>query len=136
MGMDSAPASAYVISWDNLKSIVPQACQAFEDVWHGLTLDEIAQEWTRDCEAFEDDDDKNKALQAAWDSLCEVFTATTRVDDSELSLELGYYDSELGGQYDDLEDGAFLVLWGCISLTPAAERIKDKIEEARWTVYG
>jgi hypothetical protein len=139
MGMDSAPASAYVISEADLNSLCPKEFGEFlrlckESPEEGI--DGVAQQWDKETDVYEDDDDANQKLNGAWSALHQAFADKTRVGDSELELELCYYNADDGGQYDDLEDGAFFVVWGCTMLTPAAENIRDKLEEKRWTIYG
>jgi len=160
MSMDSAPARAYTISEANLNSLCPKEFGVFKrlcDESPEGCIDGVAQQWSMDqivwresvgvkggvTTTFEESPEKEKDLEAAWKALEEAFTKVTATPDdlssgdSELTLELSYYDKEKGGAYDDIgESQALFIVWGCVQLTPAAIRIQDKIEEQSWTVFA
>jgi hypothetical protein len=130
MGMGNAPCHAWIISLEGLKAICPEAVEAFEAILteRDFTWDSFA----RDLELEEVPDD----LLAHWETLQRAFEAATTVNGSHLELDIGFYDSEKGDLYDELESGCYFTVDGVTQLTEAGRKFKEHLTEQSWTVFG
>ena len=139
MGMGSAPASAWTISNENLRKIVPQEYDHLLSILESndLNLDNIALSMQCDSK-FSEDKNVDKALGYALDNLSTAFRDKTSMvnANSHLEITLNYYNSEDGDRYDELEDGAFWTVEGVEMLTPSGNKFREFLEFSRWTIYG
>lgn len=162
MGMGAAPASGWTISEENIQQIVPEAWDKFSSIlrkYHITTYD-VADAMRQESDIEVEIPDRelaaneviilaeeteaaqaqaNVEINDALNHLCNEFTKATTsglANDSALTLELSYYSSDDGDRYDDLEDGAIWLVEGVEHKTPAGYRFADKLEFARWTIFG
>ena len=134
MGMGYAPNAAYVMTWDDIKAIVPDAAQQFEDALGEDTVEAY-------CRAYnfeETAEEFGEEVGRAFDALVAAFERITETSGASLSLELGYHDiNDNGDRYDSTEVcGGFFFVEGAEALTPAGERFKDHIHFAQWVEFG
>ena len=130
MGMEPYPASGYVVSWDNIKKLCPLQAERLEAACEsdGISLDEYAAE--------EPNPDGEGAVDICFSDLLEEFEKITEVNGTGLELSIFYYNSEDGGRYDELEDGANWSVSGMTALTPAGVKFNNLVGFQRWTVFG
>ena len=76
----------------------------------------------------EPEGDKEERMEELYAALLKAFKTKT-----ELTLITCYHDAESRG--DDLDGGSFAIE-DAYQLTPAAERLKDKIERKHWVTRG
>ena len=82
-----------------------------------------------DIEEVTDEDESN--LRCLYSNLQTAFNKATG-----LSIEVRFHDqSEFGSRYD-MVDAGFWGVEGVYQMTPAAKKIKDKIERKFWVTYG
>jgi hypothetical protein len=99
----------------------------------GRDWDSFAEDFQAD--SFDDVSDENEVETAvvAWENLAEAFDVATAVGDSRLTLEIGYFSAEQGDGYGDLDVGCFFVVHGARTFTPAAESIREHLNEKSWS---
>ena len=148
MGMGYAGNHAVIISDENLEKLCPAEYKTFvkifespyisEDMVHSF-LDfgeDLGDTYGGEEDVAEETWESLAAsLQAAWDLLADAFRVKTAVGDSTLSLYYGYHGSDDGDRYDDIQ-GRY---WGVDQArvyTPAAEAVKDILEDAFFVCYG
>jgi hypothetical protein len=51
-------------------------------------------------------------------------------------LGIGYYSSDDGDRYDDLENGCYFSVEGVTQFTPAGKKFKERLAEKSWTIFG
>lgn len=132
MGMGSAPVHGYVIQWDAIKKLCPVQATMLEAVLEHdeSDLDSLARD-------IQQEEDINDETNAALNQLFDAFKKVTAVgENSDLELELSYYDSDSGDRYDDVSDGAVWMVHGMTQLSPAGEKFQNIVQESMWTVYG
>ena len=145
MGMGSAPAQTQVVKHEIVKKVVPTEYEAFEELMkkHDSDLecdyyDGIVQSLNQD-ELIEDDisDDEFKAINEAYEKLCNAFYEKTK-----LSLSLNNLSEDDGGRYDDV-GGTFWEVGNVYQLTPEAEAFNKQfgtedepaIKNALYTIW-
>ncbi len=134
MGMGTAPISSFVISLDNLRSICPEevaACEtafAHEDQY---SWGEYAFDLAMETEIPND-------IENAVNALIAAFEQKTTVNNSRLTLGIGYYSEEEGDTYDNLShtEGCYFEVDGMVDFTDAGNKFKDVIKTEAWTQYG
>ena len=130
MGMEPYPASGYVISWDKIKELCPIQAERLESACEseGISLDEYAAE--------EPNPDGEGAVDICFSALLEEFEKITEVNGMGLELNIFHYNSEDGGRYDELKDGANWSVEGMTTLSPAGVKFNNLVGFQRWTVLG
>jgi len=130
MGMDSYPASGYIVSWDNIKKLCPLQAERLEAACEGegISLDEYAAE--------EPNPDGEGEVDICYSALLKEFEKITEVNGTGLELSIFYYPSEDGGRQDELEDGANWSVSGMTTLSPAGVKFNDIVEFQMWTGFG
>lgn len=153
--MGSFAVSSFVISYDDLKKIVPEQIESIEnekffgDIGWGiigqwLGWDDIAvlEDAILDyCFDEDKDDDHNQKVAEETsrtyinhiNNLQSAFNEKTG-----LTLYFDHYDEDGGDRYDEPndKDGCIFCVGGMVQLTPAGEKFKDIVTERRWTQYG
>jgi hypothetical protein len=149
MGMDSYAVNGYIIPYDELKKICPDEIAAIENErFFKATGWGIIAKWLTwdDVSVFEDEiyfaiEDSDEALV---DKYVEIYNnLLINLNKSfhkktGLALYFDYYDDDGGSRYDNAydSDGCIFCVNGMTQLTPAGEKYKDIVIEARWTQYG
>ena len=117
--------NAYVMSWDNIKKLVPDEAQEYEKIMLATFDDEEEAALTlgKDTlpEGFEN-------WKTALDNLYEAFLRYTG-----LTLQLGYI-SESDSDADEV--GVMWFVSGVETFTPAGEKFKDLFKFYQWVEYG
>jgi hypothetical protein len=149
MGMGSFAVGNFVIEYDDLKKICPDAIASIEnEKFFDITGWGSIGQWLAwdDPDQFKDeiyfmnenmDNDEVENYVEIYDkhitNLKNVFNKHTG-----LNLYFDYYDEEGGDRYDNPgdKDGCIFCVDGMVQLTPAGEKFKDIISERRWTQYG
>lgn len=135
MGMGNYANFAEVIQEEFVKEQCPETFQKLLDVlleadYSLETLANSAQYDDLEGELTVDifDEATIKKIVDAFDNLCNEFQ-----EKIGLELMIKYHNAEDRG---DEVNGVFWAVDGVYQLTPAAEKIKDKIERKFWTVFG
>lgn len=131
MGMGAIPCNGWVISKEEVEKICPTEMKL-------LMLSLSKEGMTLDC-LGRDVQDQNivpDSVDNALGLLCEQFKENTQVQNKGLELELHYYDSESGDIYDDLDEGAYFLVYGMQELSPAGKKFSNVVEPKSWTVRG
>ena len=130
MGMEPYPASGYVVSWDNIKKLCPLQAERLEAACkgEGIRFNLLAAE--------EPNPDGKGAVDICFSDLLEEFEKITEVNGRGLELSIFHYNSENGGRYDELEDGANWSVSGMTTLSPAGLKFNNLVGFQRWTVLG
>ena len=131
MGTGYAANWADVMTWDDIKSVVPEEAAAFEQ-----ELQAAGVEMDRFCDAMSWEDlsmlkvaadgedaaeDMIGRIEAAWKRLAESFTKATTVEGAGLELNPRYHDPDHGDRYDEVE-GGFFDVEGVYRLSPAGRK--------------
>lgn len=148
MGMGFAANHVVTISDENLQRLCPVEYAAFMEIFENPYITRQMVYWflelgipLKDSYCGEEEingtmwDALETTVQTLWDSLCNAFWERTKVGDSVLSLYYGYHDSDEGDRHDDVQ-GQY---WGVENVriyTPAAEAIKDVLEDAFFVTFG
>ena len=122
--MGYAPVIADTVDSDFVRETCPAEWETFVKAIdeNGETLESIAQ-----LQRFGDDSPVDKELGL----LIEAFNKKT-----DLTLFLNYHDSsDEGDRYDDI-NGAFWEVDGVWQMTPAAEKLRDKIRREGYVIFG
>ena len=129
MSSGYAPIQAWIIKWEDIKKIVPEAANAFEAAIDDEDIDDYCRRASRG--DVVDSQLKSFAL------LKKEFELATSVGRRGfLSISRVYHDSDDGGPYDDDLDGGFFYVHGVKSLTPAGRKFEKHLTDAVWTEYG
>lgn len=122
----------YVISEEEVKKIVPDEFAAFNMMLfvNNKNISEYAQD------IYLDEAEEEETIFVAYLNLCNSFKEKT-----DISIYLGYHDSESSGSsYDEVDGHFFCLNWNdMVQLTPAAEKLREqkiKFNLDTWTVYG
>jgi hypothetical protein len=149
MGMDSYAVNGYVIPYYELKKICPDEIAAIENErFFKATGWGVIAKWLTDDDvsAFEDEiyfaiEDSDEALVEECVKIYHnhIVNLTKAFQErTGLTLYFDHYDYDGGGRYDNPydSDGCIFCVNGMTQLTPAGEKYKDIVIEARWTQYG
>jgi hypothetical protein len=134
MGMGAAPAHGWVISDEDLKTLVPVQFAKLEQLLE--SDDELG---GLDGLAFQlsVDGPIDKKISEAYADLADAFEQATTVEDrSHLVIDLQFYDADRGDRYDELENGHYWDVTGVEMLTPAGLKFKEVVEHKMWTQFG
>jgi hypothetical protein len=129
MGMGACPVSSWVITAENLESLVPNELTAFNQAFEAQNIS--IQDFITSREEYPE-------LFKLYLDLCKAFETVTTTENSYLELEIFYYSDEAGDRYDDEElvDGANWAVYHVQKLTPAGEKFQGIISFKHWTVFG
>lgn len=131
MSMDYVPNHAWIITPEDVAKIVPNEYRAFCEALD----DEDLMSLEKFCDLFPQR--QTKKVNDAWTTLVNAFESATQVDGHALSLYPCYKDREQGSRYDDADaNGAFFIVSGVQTITPAGQKFAQYIKEALWTTFG
>ena len=139
MSYGACPAHAWTISVENLRKLVPKE---YDELIAQLekskddepdSLDLLAESFRMEEEVPQDTVNAFEALIDAFKKATEVYRITGT---SSLDLFLDRYDADMGGPYDDLEDGHYWAVGNVECKTPAGEQFANVLEEKTWVQYG
>jgi len=144
MGVGYGPNASYVMRWDDVRTLVPDAAHALETALGNKTVEEFCQATSTDSLddlGFELDDDEFDTHMAqidhAWNDLATAFENATTVDGAGLSIEPGYHNPDDGDRYDDdAVNGGFFYVDGVTKVTPAGKQFKEHIQWTMWLEFG
>jgi len=131
MGMGTIPCHGTVISDDDLKKLCPVEYKRLEELLDKVdsSIDGLARD-------FAMEDGINQDVGHAYADLCVAFEKATKIENGHLTLDLGYYDSENGDRYDELEENHYWDVGGVWQRTPAGEKFSNIVTEKSWTQFG
>ena len=115
-----------VIEQESIQELCPQEWAAFQDAMaeSGIELFGVYS-------AERMGEEIPVEVKQAFDKLLNTFRMVT-----ELSLFLNYHNSaEDGDRYDDV-DGAFWEVEGMYQLTPAGQKMRNKVSRKFWVNFG
>ena len=146
MSMGHSACFAEVISVENLKTLLPETWEKFEKTCEKMVdggWESVVQLRSNDSESefdleldIEDTEENQKIVDSVLKELMDKFEQETG-----LSLDLRYHNSqEYGDRYDEC-DGAFFHVCGCYVKSHALESLEKKlgentIERQFYVVYG
>ena len=136
MGSGYGTYWADVMTWDSIKTIVPDEAAALEQELEaaGVSLDDFCASMLfldlKKILAVADEDAANRAIsqiEAAWQRLADSFKRATAVDGSGLELHTQYQDPD-NTDFCNEVDGGFFHVEGAYQLSPAGTRYIDRIQ--------
>jgi len=133
MGMGTSPNKATTINEEFLKTL-PTAGPIFTNLLTVMEENDLEEQVLDDNYCDLENGDNDEALNTVSKLLADFQNAFTA--DTGLHVYPFYYSEDDGDRYDDLEDGIHWSVAGVYQMTPAAEKIKDQLQDAQWTVYG
>ena len=144
MSSGYSPCHITKISMENVEKLCPGAYVRF---WVVMETHDIDARWAfeefltqnDDCppQPTEEEFTAMTELWEAWEKLQEDFARVTKVaNGSHLDLFTGYYDSENGDCYDEIEDGPFFCVEGAFVRSQAGETFKDMLEDTFYVNFG
>jgi hypothetical protein len=149
MGMGSYAVDSYVIEYDEVKKICPNAIAAIENEkffdtigwgsiagWQSYSDDQIL----IDEIYYANEDVNSDTAEECVIIYQKLITNLTKsfYEKTGLSLYFDHYDEDNGDRYDNPgdKDGCIFCVNGMVQLTPAGEKYKDIITKRRWTQFG
>ena len=128
MGMGYAANYADVIQEKEVEIICPNEYKAFLDILEKAKID--LDTFAKDV-AYNADDHHIQEIVDGWFALEKAFEKATG-----LWLTINHHDqSNDGSRYDDV-DGYFFEVGNVYQLTPAGEKLKDKIKRKFYVSFG
>lgn len=141
---------------DDLRVLVPEEYENFTDILTsvGIELDDYAAaiDSGNAVDYFDEldppvtvDTDDLESIQFSLNVLIEAFAQATKTtsrfprvgnNTDHLTLYLSYYDSEQGGPYDDLDEGAIWCVGAVEEPTPAGHRFMHTLNRNYWVHHG
>lgn len=88
-------------------------------------------DFAQEIAAYIDDDELQEEFIDTLQAVCDGFKA-----DTELGLDVNYHDVDNDGDRYDEVDGIYWSVSNVWQLTPAAEKMKDKLQNVSFTKYG
>ena len=127
MGMGYAAAFADVIEEQDLRNLCGEALSRFL-----ASVEEKGCELPAVARALEFGEEVEASIEEAWLALQEEFAAVT----GGLTLGINHHDSaDCGDRYDEV-DGVYWYIEGMYQLTPAGERLGDRVRCRSWVQFG
>jgi hypothetical protein len=151
MASGFAPIASWVISWDNLKTIIPSETQALDEILAkgGATIEDFCRQygggddtWLSDGYAQHMRSDEGcdrwlKAVNRAWNATRKAFYKAAMTGRAGLKITAGYQGPNDGGIYDHpIVQRPHFYVDGVEAETPAGKRFRRQLIHALWTTYG
>lgn len=130
--MGNAASSGYMMTVNNVAQILGEDWDNFLELLEQeeTTLDEVAYD------SMGGNVIGNETIDQAIANIYSIFQDKTTVGNSFLSIELDYYDRDMGDRYDDMEEGGFFWVSGNKRNTEAGDAFKQYIDYANFVTFG